>query len=72
MRQTRSSMLETLSTDYVRTARAKGLPRGKVLRDYALRNSLIVVVTIIGLQLGGLISARWSPSGSSACRASAS
>jgi peptide/nickel transport system permease protein len=56
MRQTRSSMLETLSTDYVRTARAKGLPRGKVLRDYALRNSLIVVVTIIGLQLGGLIS----------------
>jgi peptide/nickel transport system permease protein len=56
MRQTRSSMLETLSADYVRTARAKGLPRGKVLRDYALRNSLIVVVTIIGLQLGGLIS----------------
>jgi peptide/nickel transport system permease protein len=56
MRQTRSSMLETLSADYVRTARAKGLPRGRVLRDYALRNSLIVVVTIIGLQLGGLIS----------------
>jgi peptide/nickel transport system permease protein len=56
MRQTRSSMLETLSTDYVRTARAKGLSRGAVLRDYALRNSLIVVVTIIGLQLGGLIS----------------
>ena len=56
MRQTRASMLETLSTDYVRTARAKGLPRGRVLRDYALRNSLIVVVTIVGLQLGGLIS----------------
>lgn len=56
MRQTRSSMLETLSADYVRTARAKGLPRARVLRDYALRNSLIVVVTIIGLQLGGLIS----------------
>jgi peptide/nickel transport system permease protein len=56
MRQTRSSMLETLSTDYVRTARAKGLSRGAVLRNYALRNSLIVVVTIIGLQLGGLIS----------------
>jgi peptide/nickel transport system permease protein len=56
MRQTRSSMLETLSADYVRTARAKGLSRGAVLRDYALRNSLIVVVTIIGLQLGGLIS----------------
>jgi peptide/nickel transport system permease protein len=56
MRQTRSSMLETLSADYVRTAKAKGLSRGAVLRNYALRNSLIVVVTIIGLQLGGLIS----------------
>jgi len=56
MRQTRSSMLETLSTDYVRTARAKGLSRGAVLANYALRNSLIVVITIIGLQLGGLIS----------------
>jgi len=56
MRQTRASMLETLTTDYVRTARAKGLSRGRVLIRYALRNSLIVVVTIIGLQLGGLIS----------------
>jgi peptide/nickel transport system permease protein len=56
MRQTRSSMLETLSTDYVRTARAKGLSRRAVLTHYALRNSLIVVITIIGLQLGGLIS----------------
>jgi peptide/nickel transport system permease protein len=56
MRQTRASMLETLSADYVRTARAKGLSRGTVLRNYVLRNSLIVVVTIIGLQLGGLIS----------------
>ncbi|MDO9380265.1 MAG: ABC transporter permease [Nocardioidaceae bacterium] len=56
MRQTRSAMLESLSTDYVRTARAKGLSRGRVLSHYALRNSLIVVVTIIGLQLGGLIS----------------
>ena len=56
MRQTRSSMLESLSTDYVRTARAKGLRRGAVVRRHALRNSLIVVVTIVGLQLGGLIS----------------
>jgi peptide/nickel transport system permease protein len=56
MRQTRASMLETLSADYVRTARAKGLSRGAVLGNYVLRNSLIVVVTIIGLQLGGLIS----------------
>ena len=56
MRQTRSSMIETLSTDYVRTARAKGLRERRVLTRFALRNSLIVVVTIIGLQLGGLIS----------------
>ena len=56
MRQTRASMIEALSTDYVRTARAKGLPRSRVLTRYALRNSLIVVVTIVGLQLGGLIS----------------
>jgi peptide/nickel transport system permease protein len=56
MRQTRASMIETMNTDYVRTARAKGLGRGRVLRRYGLRNSLIVVVTIVGLQLGGLIS----------------
>lgn len=56
MRQTRASMIETMNTDYVRTARAKGLSRSRVLFRYGLRNSLIVVVTIIGLQLGGLIS----------------
>jgi peptide/nickel transport system permease protein len=56
MRQTRSSMLETLDADYVRTARAKGSSRTAVLLRYALRNSLVVVVTIVGLQLGGLIS----------------
>lgn len=56
MRQTRASMIETMTTDYVRTARAKGLGRGRVLVRYGLRNSLIVVVTIVGLQLGGLIS----------------
>jgi peptide/nickel transport system permease protein len=56
MRQTRASMIETMTTDYVRTARAKGLGRGRVLMRYGLRNSLIVVVTIVGLQLGGLIS----------------
>ncbi|MEC3956959.1 ABC transporter permease [Nocardia sp. CDC153] len=54
-RQTRSSMVETLSADFVRTARAKGLgPRAVIIR-YALRNSLIVVTTVIGLQLGLLI-----------------
>ncbi|MDQ0770194.1 peptide/nickel transport system permease protein [Pseudarthrobacter defluvii] len=56
LRQTRASMIETMSTDYVRTARAKGLGGGRILFRYGLRNSLIVVVTIVGLQLGGLIS----------------
>lgn len=56
MRQTRSSMLESLSTDYVRTAEAKGLRPRAVIGRHALRNSLIVVVTVVGLQLGGLIS----------------
>ena len=56
MRQTRSAMIESMSTDYVRTARAKGLGGGQVIFGHALRNSLIVVTTIAGLQLGGLIS----------------
>ena len=56
MRQTRSAMLDSLSADYVRTARAKGLRPRAVISRHALRNSLIVVVTIVGLQLGGLIS----------------
>jgi peptide/nickel transport system permease protein len=56
MRQTRSAMLEALSADYVRTARAKGLGGAQVVLGHALRNSLIVVTTIVGLQLGVLIS----------------
>ncbi|MET7969838.1 ABC transporter permease [Micromonospora sp. NPDC005305] len=56
MRQTRSAMLEALSSDHVRTAKAKGLRPRAVITRHALRNSLIVVVTIVGLQLGGLIS----------------
>lgn len=56
MRQTRSSMLDALTADYIRTAVAKGLPPRAVIGRHALRNSLIVVVTIVGLQLGGLIS----------------
>jgi len=56
MRQTRSAMLDNLSADFVRTAEAKGLPRRTVISRHALRNSLLVVVTIVGLQLGGLIS----------------
>ena len=56
MRQMRSSMLDSLTADYVRTARAKGLSEFQVIGVHALRNSLITVVTIVGLQLGGLIS----------------
>ena len=51
-RQTRSAMLEVLSEDYVRTARAKGLPPLRVIGAHALRNALIPVVTVIGLQVG--------------------
>ncbi|HET6499793.1 MAG TPA: ABC transporter permease [Amycolatopsis sp.] len=54
-RQTRASMVETLTADFVRTARAKGLGRSAVIFRFGLRNSLIVVTTIVGLQLGGLI-----------------
>ena len=53
-RQTRSAMLEVLSEDYVRTARAKGLPPWRVIGVHALRNALIPVVTVIGLQVGVL------------------
>jgi len=56
MRQMRSSMLGALGADYVRTARAKGLSEWSVVGKHALRNSLITVVTVIGLQLGALIS----------------
>jgi peptide/nickel transport system permease protein len=55
-RQTRAAMLESLSADYVRTARAKGLSEREVVASHALRNSLLTVVTIVGLQLGLLIS----------------
>lgn len=54
-RQTRSAMLEVLGEDYVRTARAKGLPPRRVIGLHALRNALIPVVTTIGLQVGVLL-----------------
>ncbi|WP_181702381.1 ABC transporter permease subunit [Chthonobacter albigriseus] len=54
-RQTRSAMLEVLSEDYIRTARAKGLSPFRVVGVHALRNALIPVVTTIGLQVGTLI-----------------
>jgi peptide/nickel transport system permease protein len=55
MRMTRSSMLETLGQDYVRTARAKGMRERAVVLRHALRNALIPVVTVIGLQIGNLL-----------------
>ncbi len=57
-RQTRSAMLEVLNEDYVRTARAKGLPPWRVVGLHALRNALIPVVTVIGLQVGLLFVGR--------------
>jgi peptide/nickel transport system permease protein len=54
-RMTRSSVLETLNQDYVRTARAKGLSEFVVVTKHAVRNALLPVVTIIGLNFGGLI-----------------
>jgi ABC-type dipeptide/oligopeptide/nickel transport system permease component len=54
-RITRSSMLSVLSNDYVRTAKAKGLAPPAVIGDHALRNALIPVVTVIGLNLGTLL-----------------
>ncbi|MDR7419746.1 MAG: ABC transporter permease [Armatimonadota bacterium] len=55
MRLLRSSMLEVLGTEYVRTAQAKGLADRRVITRHALRNALIPVVTVMGLQLGGLL-----------------
>lgn len=56
LRQVRSAMITSLGSDYVRTARAKGLTERQVVFGHALRNSLITVVTILGLELGALIS----------------
>ncbi|HVP21102.1 MAG TPA: ABC transporter permease [Anaerolineaceae bacterium] len=55
-RMTRSSLLEVLGLDYIRTARAKGLVASLVIRKHALRNALIPIVTVIGLETGALLS----------------
>jgi len=52
----RASTMETMRQDYIRTARAKGLPEGRVVFKHALRNALIPVVTIVALSFGGLFS----------------
>jgi peptide/nickel transport system permease protein len=54
-RMTRSAMLEVLNADYIRTARAKGLAQHRIVIRHALRNALIPVVTIVGLQFGILM-----------------
>ena len=54
-RMTRSSMLEVLSQDYIRTAQAKGLHERAVVIRHALRNALLPVITVVGLQVGRLL-----------------
>ena len=54
-RQTRSSMLEVIRQDYIRTARSKGLKQKKVIYVHALKNALLPVITLMGLRLGGMI-----------------
>lgn len=54
-RMTRSSMLEVLGEDYIRTAKAKGLPYKKVILVHALRNALIPIITVLGLMFGSII-----------------
>ena len=55
VRATRSAVLEILREDFVRTARAKGLPEIRVVRRHALRNAMIPIVTVMGIQLGQLV-----------------
>jgi len=55
MRLTRSSMLEVLNEDYIRTARSKGLPPRRIIYVHALKNALIPVVTTVGLQIGRIL-----------------
>ena len=54
-RMVRTSMLEELSHDYIRTARAKGLPEQTVVYRHALRNAMIPIITVLGLQFGALL-----------------
>lgn len=54
-RMTRAAMIETLDKEFIRTARAKGLKESLVVRRHALRNAFIPVVTVVGLELGGLL-----------------
>lgn len=55
MRTTRASMIEILGNDYVRTAKAKGVPRTKIISQHAMKNAMIPIITVVGLYLGSLI-----------------
>lgn len=55
MRQTRASILEVMAEDYITTARSKGLSEGRVVTGHALKNALLPVITIVGVQLGNVI-----------------
>ncbi len=55
-RMTRSSLVEVIGEDYIRTARAKGVPGRRVLLHHALRNALLPVITVAGLQFGSMLS----------------
>lgn len=55
MRMTRSSLIEVLDKDYIRTARAKGLKKSRIIFIHALKNAMIPIITTIGLQAGGLL-----------------
>ena len=57
-RMTRASMLEVANQDFVKTARAKGLSPGRILRAHVLRNALLPVVTLAGLQAGAMMAAQ--------------
>ena len=54
-RQTRSSMLEVIRQDYIRTAKSKGLKGKKVIYIHALKNALLPVITLMGLRMGGML-----------------
>ncbi|WP_269848701.1 ABC transporter permease [Methanosarcina horonobensis] len=55
MRVTRTSMLETLGQEYIRFAKAKGLPVWKIMSRHALKNAMLPVITVIGFQMGSLL-----------------
>ena len=72
IRSLRASLLNVLESDYITTARSKGLPERRVLVRHALRNAVISTVTVLGVNIGFLVGGTWSSSRCSRCPASAS